>query len=516
MRTSESRCFPRFALPTALTLLLATPTVAHAKPKGPWAQMVTDHSAEVRVEPSPGAGAVAVRISPVGHPELAKEQQVPRSAVGVVLVAPFEGLSPATSYRVTVTSDGIVATGAFVTAPASSSQAPVKFLVYGDNRTDAVAHRAIVAGMAREASDFLVHTGDYVDVGGQPGYWDTFFSIEAPLIGQKALIGTVGNHELFESGGGEWLSYFGASGAQGPKGPDGAPLLDFTVRWGSIRFFMLNGFVGWKSGPDRDWLEAELAKADAESDLSYRIVVTHHSPYSSGLHGNNDLFAEAGLPELLVRHKVDLVVAGHDHSYERGFTGGLRWIVSGGGGAPLYGRAGHVDGSQKFESTQHFLAVTADRERLTYVAKRIDGSMVERCGIVRGAPGWLCGDALLAAPAPAAGASTPALVPVAGSAAPTATATATAPTPVGAVDKSTIGGGSRCGCAVGDVPASPGLLLPIVVVLGVLRRRSEAADAGNRQRRRAYRHPWSQRMSVGGLAVGWPPQSRPPPPPKDR
>ena len=515
MRTFESRCFPPFALATALALLLATPTVAHAKPKGPWAQMVTDHSAEVRVEPSPGAGPVTVRIAPDGHPELAKEQQVPRSAVGTVLVAPFEGLSPATSYAVTVTSDGVVASSGFVTAPSASSQAPVKFLVYGDNRTDAVAHRAIVAGMGREASDFLVHTGDYVDVGGQPGYWDTFFSIEEPLIGRKALIGTVGNHELFESGGGEWLSYFGASGSQAPKGPDGAPLLDFTARWGSIRFFMLNGFVGWKSGPDREWLEAELAKADAEGDLSYRIVVTHHSPYSSGLHGNNDLFAAAGLPELLVRHKVDLVVAGHDHSYERGFTGGLRWIVSGGGGAPVYGRAGHADGSQKFESTQHFLAVTADRERLTYVAKRIDGSIVERCGIVRGVAGWLCGEALLAAAAPAAGSSTPALVPVAGSAAPATTTTATPP--VGAVDKSTIGGGSRCGCAVGDVPASPGLLLPIVVMLGVLRRRNKTAeDAGNRQRRAAYRHPWSQRTSVGGSAVGWHPRSRPPPPSKER
>lgn len=461
--------------------------------------MVTDQSAEVRVEPAPGAGAVTLRVTPDGHPERAIERQVPRTPSGV-LQAVFEGLTPATTYAISVASDGAApATGAFVTAPAPSSQAPVKFLVYGDNRTDAVAHRAIVAGMGREAADFLVHTGDYVDVGGQPGYWDTFFSIEAPLLGQKALIGTVGNHELFESGGGEWLSYFGASADQGPKGPDGSPLLDFTARWGSIRFFVLNGFVGWKSGPDRAWLDAELAKADAETDLSYRIVVTHHSPYSSGLHGNNELFAAAGLPELFVQHKIDLVLAGHDHSYERGFTNGLRWIVSGGGGAPVYGRSGHADGSQKFESTQHFLAFVADRDRLVYVAKRIDGSVIERCGIVRGAvagAGWLCGDALLAAPAPSSSPSTPSLVAVA-SASATASAAPSAPGPASraTVDPGSVGGGSRCGCAVGDVPAAPGLLLPLVVLLGGLRRR-------NQQRRAAYRHPWASRISVGRLEGG--------------
>src|SRR5215472_12729855 len=146
----------------------------------------------------------------------------------------------------------------------------------------------------------------------------------------------------------------------------------------------------WSSGEERAWLESELAHADAEPGLKWRIAVVHHGPFSAGHHGGNPRLLRPHVPELLVAHHVDLLLCGHDHIYERGDALGLRYIVSGGGGAPLYTDITPLPSTRKAEAAYHtvLFAVTPDEVKLT--ATRLDGSQLDTCAFGH-EPGWRCG-----------------------------------------------------------------------------------------------------------------------------
>jgi MYXO-CTERM domain-containing protein len=85
-----------------------------------------------------------------------------------------------------------------------------------------------------------------------------------------------------------------------------------------------------------------------------------------------------------------MVFAGHDHVYERGEKDGVRYIVSGGGGAPLYPLGKKRSGATiAFESAHHFVDVAVDGTRVTTTARRPDGSILEKCGL-DGDKSWDC------------------------------------------------------------------------------------------------------------------------------
>jgi hypothetical protein len=85
-----------------------------------------------------------------------------------------------------------------------------------------------------------------------------------------------------------------------------------------------------------------------------------------------------------------LVIAGHDHIYERGFASGVRYVVSGGGGAPLYGVEHPVPSTRRVESSHHFLEMTVQPTAIHMVAMRDDGTLIERCGITEARSDWDC------------------------------------------------------------------------------------------------------------------------------
>jgi hypothetical protein len=285
--------------------------------------------------------------------------------------------------------------GRFVTAPKPDARAPLTFLLYGDDRSDETAHEALVAALRATPSDFLVNTGDIVADGGHAEDWESFFRVEAPLLHDRALFLCIGNHELYDdAAGSNFARYFGfaesaATGHDGGSDPGAAPLPYGTTRWGTTRFFFLNGMHDWRGSEERQWLERELAHADAEPGLVWRVAVVHHSPWSSGPHGGNTKLLEAGVPEMLAAHHVDLLLAGHDHIYERGQVGGIKYLISGGGGAPLYPVGHPIAQSRKSESAFHFVEVHATTDAMSIVTHRVDGSILDRCGFARGAR-WDC------------------------------------------------------------------------------------------------------------------------------
>lgn len=96
-------------------------------------------------------------------------------------------------------------------------------------------------------------------------------------------------------------------------------------------FFILDSTAGLASKAVRENQEAWLIKALAKSEANFKIVVLHHPPYSSSKHGSTKRYqwdyASMG---------ADLVISGHDHTYERIIRRGGMYIVNGAGGAKLY------------------------------------------------------------------------------------------------------------------------------------------------------------------------------------
>jgi 3',5'-cyclic AMP phosphodiesterase CpdA len=363
--------------------------------KGPYVTGVFDTGADVRFELD-GAAPARVTIAREADPTTGLQTFDSPDQSGLH-VARISGLQAATRYEYSVRVGSLVlGDGHFSTAPAEGSTSPVTFIVYGDDRTDPIAHSAVAHAMLQVPSDFIVNTGDTVEDGGDADAWQTFFGVEASLLRDRPIFVSVGNHELVSDfAGTNFARYFGF--------PDGAgqSKLYGTARLGLLRFFFLNGTHGWEFGEERDWLVRELTKADAEPGVVWRVVVVHHGPWSSGPHGPNARLVDAHIPELLASHHVDLLLSGHDHIYERGSSGGLKYLVSGGGGAPLYRIDRLQATSLKAEAAYHFVQITASSSSLKVLARRVDGTVLDRCGFDKGRA-WDCDSPRVEGPPPVA------------------------------------------------------------------------------------------------------------------
>ena len=133
------------------------------------------------------------------------------------------------------------------------------------------------------------------------------------------------------------------------------------------------------------WLEADLAAA-RKRGVRAIVAITHDGPFARGYHGGNVL-ARARYVPILARHKVDLLVSGHDHIYQRGEHLGLKYLVSGGGGAPLYAircgvpgrpKCAIEDGMEKVAREYHYAVLTVGRD-LELCSRRPDGTLLEKC-----------------------------------------------------------------------------------------------------------------------------------------
>jgi hypothetical protein len=149
----------------------------------------------------------------------------------------------------------------------------------------------------------------------------------------------VGNHEYLTPGATGYFDYFGAS-----AGPAGLGYYSYDL--GAWHIVVINS-VCWEVGgctaddPQAVWLANDLRQNPASCTLAY----WHFPRFSSGLHGSTAMVDAYW--RLLYDAGADVVLTGHDHTYERfapqdslGYADperGLREFVVGTGGASHYG-----------------------------------------------------------------------------------------------------------------------------------------------------------------------------------
>jgi 3',5'-cyclic AMP phosphodiesterase CpdA len=227
--------------------------------------------------------------------------------------------------------------------------------VVGDVGHPSAELDATVAALARASTDrrfdALALLGDNVYPDGDPALLrravlDPF----APLLGAGVPpLAVLGNHDV-----------------QAGHGDEIARLLGMPGRWYATRVGHAL-FVGLDSTqPDcsaqRAWLSTTLAEARA----IWVVVALHHPPYSAGWHGSDRRVRRAFVP--LFRHfGVDLVLAGHEHDYQRSKPLAETTYVISGAAAHLRatGRAGFTAASR---ASHHFLDLRISSERLELLA----------------------------------------------------------------------------------------------------------------------------------------------------
>jgi len=168
----------------------------------------------------------------------------------------------------------------------------------------------------RATSDLLVEAGyDAVLLLGDNQYEDgALAKYEASFAPTWGRLGPLlrpapGNHEYVTPGAAGYFDYFGPAAGDRARGY-------YSYELGTWHVVVLNSSCDAIGGcgpgsPQLQWLVQDLAAHRQACTLAY----WHHPRFSSGLHGDDpayDAFWQA-----LYQAGADLVLAGHDHDYER-------------------------------------------------------------------------------------------------------------------------------------------------------------------------------------------------------
>jgi predicted phosphodiesterase len=356
--------------PTPTSAPTPSPTVAHtATPasvpssdatliRGPYLQSVTGDSVIVAWETDlPGHGEIAY-----GETE-AYGSRVTDPAVRTRHAVTLTGLAPYTAYHYRVESGGAPLTedATFRTA-AGPGQTQFTFVVFGDTRTQHRVHRAVADQIVALDPDFLLHTGDLVAHGHSAGEWESFFEIEQELMAHAPLFPVLGNHE------GNSRLYFDLFYLPGNE-------RWYTFDYGNARFVCLQVDGSARFTPQSEqyaWLEETLAT----NVQPWLFVGFHVPPYTSvydRLEGN----VRRTLTPLFERYGVDVVLNGHKHNYERNEVNGITYVVTAGGGAPLYAMQEQEPTQAAFALAHHFVLLKIDGHHLRAMAISSGGEMLD-------------------------------------------------------------------------------------------------------------------------------------------
>ena len=173
---------------------------------------------------------------------------------------------------------------------------------------------AIEAIMANAGGyDFVLNAGDMADNGDNFSQWGWALNENLEFFSNTSTFNTAGNHE---DGGGK-LDDFYNYGAMAPE-QDSDSGLYYSFDYATAHVIVLNtndaDATNGLSTAQFEWLKADL---EANKDAKWIFVLMHKSLYSGGSHSfDGDVEAmRAQLVPVFYEYGVDLVLAGHDHTY---------------------------------------------------------------------------------------------------------------------------------------------------------------------------------------------------------
>jgi PKD repeat protein len=303
--------------------------------KGPYLQVGTPTSMIVRWETN---NATDTRLA-FGTNSLSLTNTLTNSSSVTSHSVQITGLSPYTKYYYSIGTTSYVIQGDqnnyFQTSPLPGTSGNYRFWVVGDcgnastNQTN-VKNQYVTYNGPNKVTDGWLLLGDNAYSNGANTEFNTeFFGIyQNDVMKKMVLWPTPGNHD-YNNGGttNTTVPYYtifstpsaGEAGGQ----PSGTPAY-YSYDYGNIHFISLDSYgtvAGNKMydtlGAQAVWLKQDLAN----NNKRWTIAYWHHPPYTMGSHNSDsesDLVAiRSNFIRILERNKVDMIMCGHSHDYER-------------------------------------------------------------------------------------------------------------------------------------------------------------------------------------------------------
>ncbi|MCT4614040.1 MAG: metallophosphoesterase family protein [Marinifilaceae bacterium] len=234
-------------------------------------------------------------------------------------------------------------------------------------------------------TDFWLFGGDLLE---RPlnKYWDYWFECGKNIFNTKPMIACPGNHEyhkgLIKKIDKRWMSHF-----QFPKnGPENFKGRACYWNYKDAIFICLDtdGIQGIGSLLEqKNWIDNVLEK----SNKKWKIVVMHHPIYSIS-NCTISPFLRTFIKPVLEKHKVDLVLQGHNHGYSRVCKKDNNEINT-----PVYvistcSRKNYlINIDQNAERTgsnlKLFQVIDIDKSKLTYKSYESNGELYDRFEITK-------------------------------------------------------------------------------------------------------------------------------------
>ena len=234
---------------------------------------------------------------------------------------------------------------------------PFTFVVFGDNRPASPdlplpdVFRQIVGEVRRLHPAFVITTGDliYGSVKDQ-ALVQKEYDEAMPLVRQVGvpIYFATGNHEMR-----------GVPANQALYRRNVSDRLYYSFNYGNSHFVVLDtDLVGQEhkvAGTQLAWFTRDLARVQGR--VRHIFVFEHQQPYPVSLHIGSSLDVHPAdrdrFQAVLEKYHVEALITGHEHLYDDSVHGGVREIIAGGAGAPLYP-------SSRGGSFHHYLVVTVD------------------------------------------------------------------------------------------------------------------------------------------------------------
>lgn len=182
------------------------------------------------------------------------------------------------------------------------------FAIISDSHTDYEDLRDIIKDVNNNPNlSFLIHAGDFTDLGQVTEYWKTTSVLSELIIPYLTVIG---NHDALTGGKQIYIKMFGH--------------FNYSFVFGDYKFIFLyaNSLANGGEPPDLDWLENELSGQDLYNLV---FVIAHQPPFDPAWSDET----ENRYKQLMDENDVSLSIHGHTHSFWYGekYGDGVKYLV---------------------------------------------------------------------------------------------------------------------------------------------------------------------------------------------
>ncbi len=260
------------------------------------------------------------------------------------------------------------------------------FIYFGDPQSNLKSQWSrVIRGAFQHDSNcgFMLYAGDLINRAGRDSEWYEWFLAGSFIYGMIPQVMTPGNHDYngltLDP---HWNAQFTLP-TNGPKGLEGTC---FFIDYNNLRLISIDSAAdselknenGYMMTAQKSWLDSVL-----QTNTKKWVIITTHLPFYSSKENRDNKFLRKHFQPILEKHKVDLVLSGHDHAYARGRATDnpsnnhkVMYVVSVSG--PKMYKADNKDWMEHFGSfKQLYQVITINNNELVYESFTTDGQLFD-------------------------------------------------------------------------------------------------------------------------------------------